>query len=99
MTWSINFTGKPKAVSKALKDHSATLTGWCKHEYDRALPHLVGAVEQNMTDHPSYSPPTIQISASGSGSWEGGKQTYGSLSVTINYFNSKIVEEGEADAP
>jgi hypothetical protein len=49
MSWNVEFIGKPQAVAKALSEHSENLQGQLKEEYDAALPHLVGLVEQNFS--------------------------------------------------
>jgi len=47
MSWSIQFIGKPDKVVTALQEQSGKLTGESKVEYDSALPHLVGLVNEN----------------------------------------------------
>ena len=62
MSWSISFIGKPEKVVEALQKQSETLTGESKIEYDSALPHLVGLVNENFG-----TPYSVKIAASGHG--------------------------------
>lgn len=74
MSWSFSAIGKPANVAAALKKHGEALTGQCKLEFDAALPHLVGLVEQNFSaDGSGYGEPIIDIEASGSGISTGSK--------------------------
>ena len=62
MSWSISFIGTPEKVVEALTAQSAQLSGESKKEYDSALPHLVGLVNENFgTLYP------VKIMASGHG--------------------------------
>jgi|GEM_PF-2231670 len=65
MSWSVEFFGKPKAVAKAISEHSENLEGQSKEEYDNALPHLVGLVAQNFS--PINPEKIIRIMAHGHG--------------------------------
>lgn len=64
MSWSLIYIGTPENVSKALKENSEKLTDKSKEEYDLALPHMVGLVEQNYSG--TY-PLILKIEASGHG--------------------------------
>lgn len=62
MSWSISFIGKPEKVVEALTAQSAQLNGQSKEEYDSALPHLIGLVNENFgTGYP------VKLAASGHG--------------------------------
>jgi hypothetical protein len=62
MSWSVSFIGKPEKVIEALQKQSETLTGESKKEYDSALPHLIGLVNENFgTSYP------VKLAASGHG--------------------------------
>jgi hypothetical protein len=47
MSWSVQFIGKPEKIVEALQKQSETMSGESKVEYDCALPHLVGLVNEN----------------------------------------------------
>lgn len=79
MSWSINFIGKPENVVNALNEHSTKLDGQSKAEYDKALPHMVGLVEQNFGN----DNPMVKIAASGHGLSQDGKQTQNYLACNI----------------
>lgn len=64
MSWSITYIGKAANISAALKEHSTKLQWPSKIEFDAALPHLVGLVEQNFN---SENSPVMQLTASGHG--------------------------------
>jgi hypothetical protein len=67
MSWSVGFIGKPEKVVEALQSHSEKLNGESKVEYDSALPHLIGVVNENFGhDYP------IKLTASGHGTNYGG---------------------------
>lgn len=93
MSWSISLMGKPKNVVAALKAESAKLTGASKEEYDEALPHLIGLVEQNVAEE-NY-PQVVDLDASGHANFvvvDGQrKKTFASCSVTIKSFTKRLV--------
>jgi len=62
MSWSVQFIGKPEKVAEALNAESVKMSGESKKEYDSALPHLVGLVNENFG-----TPYLIKIAASGHG--------------------------------
>jgi hypothetical protein len=62
MSWSIAFIGKPEKVVEALQKQSETLNGESKKEYDSALPHLIGLVNENFG-----TPYPVKLAASGHG--------------------------------
>lgn len=64
MSWSIRFIGTTTKVVEALKANSEKLTGTSKQEYENALPHLIGLVEQNFDDAREA---VVDISANGHG--------------------------------
>lgn len=74
MSWIINVTGKPKDVVIKLEDHSNLINGQSKIEFDAALPHIVGLVNEN------FGTEIITISASGHGDSD---NTYRHCSVNI----------------
>ena len=80
MSWSVSAIGKPANVVKYLKDQSEKQSGQSKVEYDDALPHLVGLVEQVFSEG---DPPCVKISANGSGFARDGKQVQRSCSVVV----------------
>jgi hypothetical protein len=48
MSWAIYTKGTPEEVVKALEEHSNSIDGQCKEEYDSALPHLIALVKENI---------------------------------------------------
>lgn len=64
MSWSVTFIGNPQKIVQALKDNSEKLSGVSKDEFDAALPHLIGLVEQNYN---TYQEPVIHLTANGHG--------------------------------
>jgi hypothetical protein len=74
MSWSIQFIGKPEKVAEALHANSEKLSGNSKIEYDSALPHLLGLVNENFGfDFP------VKLAASGSGSDKPDRQLSASI--------------------
>lgn len=62
MSWSVSFIGKPEKVIEALTAYSEKMNGQSKVEYDSALPHLIGLMNENYgIDYP------VKLAASGHG--------------------------------
>lgn len=78
MSWSISLIGKPENVSAALTAHSGTLSGQPKVEFDDALPHLVGLVNQNF----GFGNP-VSLIANGHGYAADGEQKNRTISVSL----------------
>jgi hypothetical protein len=78
MSWSISFIGSPENVAKALENHSTTITGQSKAEYDAALPHIKALVEQNVNKN---YPRAIKVEGNGHGDTTGNN----SVNVSIGY--------------
>ena len=92
MSWGVSFIGKPANVVKALEEVSGKEVGQSKIEYDEALPHLIGLVNQNFVNPDAgEEQPTIQIKATGSGYASNGVQMRRQLSVTIESNYVKLV--------
>lgn len=87
MSWSVNVTGSPENVGNALRDHSATLSGQSKQEYDEVLPHLLALVQQNV---PGPYEIVLNVLASGHASIAGGEKTYGNCSVEIKNLGGRL---------
>lgn len=87
MSWSVMCAGTPDKVAEALEKYAEKQTGYCKAEFDAALPNLIGLVRQNvMTPDYPYEPksqPVIRLEAYGSGTWVDGKLVQGHCSVKI----------------
>lgn len=83
MSWSVTFIGTPDKVSAALDEHSQKIGDQSKIEFDEALPHLKGLVEQNFNKQFDSTTPVIKLSASGSGYSVNGEQKQRQCSVTI----------------
>ena len=60
MSWTFWKSGTPEEVTKALEEHSGTISDQSKEEFDAALPHLVALVKENVGGN-------IDISANGHG--------------------------------
>jgi hypothetical protein len=93
MSWSVSLAGNPAKVVAALEAESAKQTGQCKIEFDDALPHLVGLVNQNFQNREGdqYPQPSITLEACGSGSSQDGKQLNRDIQVTLKRSAHKIV--------
>lgn len=87
MSWSITFIGKPENVAKALQDQSAKLEGQSKVEYDGALPHFIGLINENFGDNP----PMLKINASGHGYAVNGEQKNRQCTCAIELWYGTIV--------
>jgi hypothetical protein len=86
MSWSVVFIGKPENVAAALNEQSEKLDGASKVEYDAALPHLVGIVEQNFGENS----PAVKITANGHG-YTNGEQSSRQLTVSIELMYGTLV--------
>ncbi len=92
MSWSVQLIGNPENIAKALDEHSGTLSGQSKVEFDDAKPHLAYLVTQNFADaSTNYVVPLVKLNASGSGSVKDGIQVQRSCTVLIEPFYSKLV--------
>ncbi len=89
MSWSIALIGTTTKVSEALTAYSGSLEGQSKQEYDAALPHLVGIVEQNFEKNTLE--PIIKLAANGHGYGADGTQISNNLTVSVERFYGKIV--------
>lgn len=87
MSWSITLVGKPENVAKALEENSAKLSGQSKAEYDAAIPHIVGLVNENF----GQNPPTLKVTAAGSGYANGKDQVQRNCTVSIEAWYGTIV--------
>ena len=65
MSWAAYYFGKPKVIIAALKKYSEAISGKSKEEFDAALPHLIGLLEQNFSKE---NDPVVRLQASGHGS-------------------------------
>lgn len=74
MSWSISVAGNPDDVVRKLQAHAATFGGETKLEYESALPHLVGLVNQNF----GVGGRQIELTANGHG-WD----NYRNCTVTL----------------
>jgi len=94
MSWSVNFLGRPEKVVEALKTHAekSGLTGQSREEYEAAMPHLVGLVEQNVCagGSPEY-PKMVKLVANGHGSKKDGEWTERNCSVALSYEYTKVL--------
>lgn len=91
MSWSISVIGKPENVVAEIERESAKQTGQSKVEFDDAMPHLIGLVNQTFTKAANYQVPIIKLDASGSGMSEGGEQKYRNCTVKIEPIYTKLV--------
>lgn len=82
MSWSISFIGRPEKVVEALEGYVAKtgISGPSKEEYEKALPLMVGIVQQNFGNEGEL----VQVSASGSGTYVGGEPKNSRCNVKID---------------
>lgn len=82
MSWSISFIGRPEKVVEALEGYVAKtgISGPSKEEYEKALPLMVGIVNQNFGNEGEL----VQVSASGSGTYSGGEPQNSRCNVKID---------------
>lgn len=85
MSWSVQFIGKPENVADALKAQKMS-DPQSNLEYESALPHLVGIVEENFGNENF-----VKIIASGHGYSVNGEQKNRSLTVTLENIYGVIV--------
>lgn len=83
MSYSVTFIGKSENIAEALKEKSNELQGPSKVEFDAALPHLVGLLEQNFN---SSGNPVLKLVASGHG-----HDNYRQCSVELTYLGGTLV--------
>ena len=86
MSWSIQFIGKPERVAEALTAQSEKFDSVSKIEYDAALPHLVGLVNQNFGHQ--Y---LLKLQASGGGYSIGGTARDRQLVVNLELVYGVLV--------
>lgn len=91
MSWNVSFIGKPAAVARALKVESGELTGQSKIEYDAALPHLLGLVENNFCKPGHGNEQLIRLNASGHGNAVGGDQVSRNCAAAVEPFYGNLV--------
>ena len=88
MSWSITLIGKPENVSVALDEYASRMTdGQSKIEFESALPHMKGIVNENFGQYP----PLIKLSASGYGYSENGEQKQRQLAVSVELIYDALV--------
>jgi hypothetical protein len=88
MSWSIQFIGKPENVSKALEDYSTKLDGMSKEEYDKALPHLKGLVEQNSNKSTGI---LVRVEANGHAFSQDGELQYSNCKAVVEPVYGTVV--------
>lgn len=90
MSWSTSTTGTPEQCKAYLQEYGSTLTDQSKQEYDAALPHILGIVEQNFGNPGRH----ISVLAYGHGGErhqaEGSPQSYRECTVTVKEWDPKI---------
>lgn len=87
MSWSISLLGTPDKVKEKLMAESARLTGLSKQEFDEALPHLTGLVDQIVCDQ---QPPLVEFNGNGHASFKEGRKIDGNLSVSIKRLHTTL---------
>ena len=86
MSWNVNVIGRPDKVAEALDKYRNDLKGQSRFEYEEALPHLKGLVEQNVSE--DY---LVKVEASGHASLDAdGKKTFGICHVSIKQFQYQL---------
>jgi hypothetical protein len=91
MSWSLMFIGNPENIVKALEEHSEKLNGASKTEFDSALPHIVGIVQQNFNKAEGGTAPVLKVSASGHGYFSNEGPVNSSCQVSIESFYATLV--------
>lgn len=83
MSWNAYYIGTPDKIVEALTKQSQSLTSNSKIEFDAALPHIIGLIQQNKGKD---KPPMLEISANGS-AWDG----QSSCTVSIKNMGSNVL--------
>lgn len=84
MSWSIDLIGNQHAIVYELVAKSGPMAGDSKVEYDAALPHIIGLVEQNWSmDYPCV----LRVTANGHGVGEKAR----SLNVQVQRVNAELL--------
>lgn len=86
MSWSVNFIGSIDNIKAAVEAESQRLTGQSKQEFDEAKPHIIGLLDQNVTQTPMYN-----LSANGHGTWNGKEYVNKYLGLKLETVHAKIV--------
>lgn len=84
MSWSISLIGKPMNIITALGKHSKELENPSKEEFDSALPHLIGLINQNY----GTTVPNLKLQANGHGNLV---NNFRSCTVSIESFYVEMV--------
>jgi hypothetical protein len=80
MSWSISLVGTPEGISRQLDIYGETMgEGQSKAEFMDAKPHLQGLLSQVVKQN-------VRLNANGHATFEGGKRTYGAVSVSLENF-------------
>lgn len=94
MSWSISLIGKPENVAAELDKFNAG-NEQSQAEFDAAKPHLQALLRENFVTEEGaakgYSLPTIEFSASGSGTAVNGQPVSGNCAVSIQPKWTKLV--------
>jgi hypothetical protein len=88
MSWSKTLIGNPQNIVDALKAESEKLEGQSKVEFDAALPHMVGLLEQNFS---VTQIPVVKLTASGHGYTENGEHKQRQCLVQIENLYGTLV--------
>lgn len=83
MSWSAHFMGTPDKIVEALTKQSQNLTSNSKIEFDAALPHMIGLIQQNKGKD---KPPLLEFSGNGS-AWDG----QSSCTISIKNLGSNVL--------
>lgn len=83
MSWSAYYIGTPDKLVEALTKQSEGLIGNSKTEFDAALPHIIGLIQQNKGKDKQ---PILDIRANGS-AWDG----QSSCTVDIKNMGSNVL--------
>lgn len=87
MSWSISFIGTPENLVKAMEAYSEKLDVSSKEEYDAALPHLVGLVNQIYNEENNLM---VRVTANGHAYFRGEKK-YSYCNVNIEQIAGVVV--------
>lgn len=85
MSWSVRVIGSPAACAAELRTDAQRLRGSARRQYEDALPHLVGLVEQNFAEaeFAGHASAELIVEAEGSGVEVNGRQILRECTVSI----------------
>lgn len=86
MSWSVNYFGKPEAISAKLDEYESTLTGESLTEFKEAKPSLQALLALNVGNQT-----LTQLNANGHASFQNGQKQYGTCAVGLSVIYGSVV--------